>query len=53
VPRELLEGIPTDPSGGGPYVMWGDTPIGSLDAFNLGAIEFSFIQRIKMTPMPG
>ncbi|MDG1390029.1 MAG: hypothetical protein P8L70_03970 [Halioglobus sp.] len=26
MPRELLEGIPTDPSGGGPYVMWGDTP---------------------------
>jgi hypothetical protein len=22
----LLEGIPTDPSGGGPYVMWRDTP---------------------------
>jgi hypothetical protein len=22
----MLEGIPTDPSGGGPYVMWGDTP---------------------------
>ena len=26
VPRHLLEGITTDPSGGGPYVMWGDTP---------------------------
>ncbi|MDH3902684.1 MAG: hypothetical protein OEU84_11770 [Xanthomonadales bacterium] len=25
VPRELLEGITTDPSGGGPYVMWKDT----------------------------
>jgi hypothetical protein len=23
---ELLAGIPTDPSGGGPYVMWRDTP---------------------------
>jgi hypothetical protein len=23
---ELLEGIPTDPSVGGPYVMWRDTP---------------------------
>ena len=26
VPRELLQGITDDPSGGGPYVMWGDTP---------------------------
>ena len=26
VPKHMLEGIPTDPSGGGPYVMWGDTP---------------------------
>jgi len=26
VPKELLEGITSDPSGGGPYVMWGDTP---------------------------
>jgi len=25
LPRELLEGITTDPSGGGPYVMWKDT----------------------------
>lgn len=25
VPRELLEGITTDPSSGGPYVMWKDT----------------------------
>lgn len=25
VPKELLEGITTDPSGGGPYVMWKDT----------------------------
>ena len=25
VPRELLEGITTDPSGDGPYVMWKDT----------------------------
>ena len=25
VPRELLEGITTDPSTGGPYVMWKDT----------------------------
>jgi hypothetical protein len=23
----LLEGIPTDPRGGGPYVMWADTPL--------------------------
>jgi hypothetical protein len=23
---DLLAGIPTDPSGGGPYVMWRDTP---------------------------
>jgi hypothetical protein len=26
VPKELLKGITQDPSGGGPYVMWGDTP---------------------------
>jgi hypothetical protein len=26
VPKELLKGITTDPSSGGPYVMWGDTP---------------------------
>jgi hypothetical protein len=26
VPKALLEGITDDPSGGGPYVMWGDTP---------------------------
>ncbi len=26
VPKELLKGVPTDPSIGGPYVMWADTP---------------------------
>ena len=26
VPKELLKGITDDPSAGGPYVMWGDTP---------------------------
>jgi hypothetical protein len=26
VPKELLEGITDDPSTGGPWVMWGDTP---------------------------
>jgi hypothetical protein len=26
VPKELLEGMTDDPSSGGPYVMWGDTP---------------------------
>ncbi len=26
VPKALLKGITTDPSSGGPYVMWGDTP---------------------------
>lgn len=26
VPKEALEGITTDPSSGGPYVMWKDTP---------------------------
>jgi hypothetical protein len=26
VPKEMLEGITDDPSSGGPYVMWGDTP---------------------------
>lgn len=24
--KALLEGIPTDPRAGGPYVMWKDTP---------------------------
>ena len=26
VPKEMLEGITDDPSSGGPYVMWGETP---------------------------
>ncbi len=26
VPKEMLKGITDDPSQGGPYVMWGDTP---------------------------
>ena len=26
VPKEMLSGITTDPSEGGPYVMWADTP---------------------------
>ena len=26
VPKEMLKGLPSDPSYGGPYVMWGDTP---------------------------
>jgi len=26
VPREMLEGLSNDPSSGGPWVMWGDTP---------------------------
>ena len=26
VPREMLAGLTDDPSSGGPYVMWGDTP---------------------------
>lgn len=26
VPKEMLEGITTDPTEGGPYVMWKDTP---------------------------
>lgn len=26
VPKELLEGVTDDPSDGGPFVMWGDTP---------------------------
>lgn len=24
--QELLEGLPTDPENGGPWVMWKDTP---------------------------
>lgn len=30
VPRELLGGITDDPSQGGPFVMWGDTPYAHL-----------------------
>ena len=26
VPKELMEGITDDPSQGGPWIMWGDTP---------------------------
>jgi len=26
VPKSMLKGITDDPSSGGPYVMWGDTP---------------------------
>jgi len=26
VPKAMLEGIPDDPSSGGPHVMWGNTP---------------------------
>ncbi len=26
VPKPMLDGIPTDPKQGGPYVMWADTP---------------------------
>jgi len=26
VPKEMLKGLPTDPSVGGPYVMWANTP---------------------------
>jgi len=26
VPKEMLKGLTDDPSSGGPYVMWGDTP---------------------------
>jgi len=26
VPREMLAGLSSDPSSGGPYVMWGETP---------------------------
>ncbi len=26
VPREMLKGVSSDPSSGGPYVMWGDSP---------------------------
>jgi hypothetical protein len=30
VPPELLEGFPTDPDNGGPYVMWKGTPYAHL-----------------------
>jgi hypothetical protein len=30
VPKAMLEGITRDPSGGGPYVMWGDTPFAHI-----------------------
>ena len=30
VPKEMLKGITSDPSSGGPYVMWGDTDYAHL-----------------------
>ena len=30
VPKAMLKGITDDPSGGGPYVMWGDTPFAHI-----------------------
>ena len=30
VPKEMLEGVTSDPSTGGPYVMWGDTDYAHL-----------------------
>ena len=30
VPKEMLKGITDDPSGGGPYVMWGETPFAHI-----------------------
>ena len=30
VPKEMLAGITDDPSQGGPYVMWGDTPFAHI-----------------------
>ncbi len=30
VPKAMLQGIPSDPSQGGPYVMWGDTPFAHI-----------------------
>jgi len=30
VPKKMLEGITSDPSSGGPYVMWGDTDYAHL-----------------------
>jgi hypothetical protein len=30
VPKEMLEGITSDPSQGGPYVMWGETPFAHI-----------------------
>ena len=30
VPKEMLEGITSDPSQGGPYIMWGETPFAHI-----------------------
>jgi hypothetical protein len=30
VPKEMLKGVTDDPSTGGPYVMWGDTPFAHI-----------------------
>ena len=30
VPKEMLKGITSDPSQGGPYVMWGETPFAHI-----------------------
>jgi hypothetical protein len=39
-PAELLEGFPTDPGNGGPYVMWKGTPYAHL-MVPIGAREFT------------
>jgi len=41
VPKHMLEGITNDPSGGGPYVMWGDTPYAHIMVPVAAKVEYA------------
>lgn len=41
VPRELLQGITSDPSQGGPYVMWSDTPYAHIMVPVAAKVEYA------------
>ena len=41
VPKALLEGVTDDPSQGGPYVMWGDTPYAHIMVPVAAKVEYA------------
>lgn len=41
VPKHMLEGITDDPSRGGPYVMWGDTPYAHIMVPVAAKVEYA------------